>query len=73
MFLNTQITFSDLAVLMLTKRTISTTVSEQVIVHGEYNLKNLKPTKWMHKRIHEIKNKLDEKKISALITLSQGH
>ena len=45
MFLNTQITFSDLAVLMLTKRTISTTVSEQVIVHGEYNLKNLKPTK----------------------------
>ena len=30
---------------MLTKRTISTTVSEQVTVHGDYNLKNLKPTK----------------------------
>ena len=58
---------------MLTKRTISITVSEQVIVHGDYNLKNLKPTKWMHKRIYEIKNELDEKKISALITLSQGH
>ena len=58
---------------MLTKRTISTTVSEQVIVHGDYNLENLKPTKWMHKRIYEIKNELDEKKISALITLSQGH
>lgn len=58
---------------MLTKRTISTTVSEQVTVHGDYNLKNLKPTKWMHKHIYEIKNKLDKKNISAVITLSQGH
>ena len=27
----------------------------------------------MHKHIYEIKNKLDKKNISAVITLSQGH